>query len=129
MGTASASSKIPEHLTPQQKRTLRQRLHLTPESAAGRLFRYIFGRPLATAETEMQKVGPVLTILNGITDRLIPLFAVGAFGAFTMSQAGMVVQAAREACKSLTPLNFGIWVNRLRMYKNSLTMTECSFDK
>lgn len=28
---------------------------------------------------------------GGITDRLIPLFAVGAFLAFTMSQAGMVV--------------------------------------
>src|SRR5262249_31367429 len=27
---------------------------------------------------------------GGITDRLIPLFAVGAFGAFTLSQAGMV---------------------------------------
>ena len=40
-----------------------------------------------------------------------------------------LAQAAREACKSLTPLNFGIWVNRLRMYKSSLTMTECSFDK
>jgi amino acid transporter len=59
MGTASASPQIPEHLSPQQKKTLRQRLHLTPESKAGRLFRYIFGRPLATAETETQKVGPV----------------------------------------------------------------------
>src|SRR5437016_587944 len=59
MGTASASPQIPEHLTPQHKKTLRQRLHLTPESKAGRLFRCIFGRPLATAETETQKVGPV----------------------------------------------------------------------
>jgi hypothetical protein len=33
----------------------------------------------------------LLTIFDGITDRLIQLFAVGAFGAFTMSQAGMVV--------------------------------------
>ena len=35
--------------------------------------------------------GLLLTIFNGVTDRLIPLFAVGAFCAFTMSQAGMVV--------------------------------------
>jgi hypothetical protein len=31
-----------------------------------------------------------LIIFGGITDRLIPLFAVGAFLAFTLSQAGMV---------------------------------------
>ena len=34
--------------------------------------------------------GVLLVIFGGITDRLIPLFAVGAFGAFTLSQAGMV---------------------------------------
>ena len=33
----------------------------------------------------------LLIIFGGITDRLIPLFAVGAFLAFTLSQAGMVV--------------------------------------
>ncbi len=33
----------------------------------------------------------LLIIFGGITDRLIPLFAVGAFAAFTFSQAGMVV--------------------------------------
>ena len=33
----------------------------------------------------------LLIAFDGITDRLIPLFAVGAFGAFTLSQAGMVV--------------------------------------
>ena len=32
----------------------------------------------------------LLVLFGGITDRLIPLFAVGAFLAFTMSQAGMV---------------------------------------
>jgi amino acid transporter len=34
--------------------------------------------------------GALLIAFNGITDRLIPLFAVGAFLAFTLSQAGMV---------------------------------------
>jgi hypothetical protein len=33
---------------------------------------------------------------GGITDRLIPLFAVGAFGAFTFSQAGMVMHWLRR---------------------------------
>jgi len=38
----------------------------------------------------------LLTGFGGITDRLIPLFAVGAFLAFTMSQAGMVAHWKRE---------------------------------
>jgi hypothetical protein len=32
----------------------------------------------------------LLTLFDGITDNLIPLFAIGAFLAFTLSQAGMV---------------------------------------
>jgi amino acid transporter len=35
--------------------------------------------------------GALLIIFGGVTDRLIPLFAIGAFLAFTLSQAGMVV--------------------------------------
>jgi amino acid transporter len=34
--------------------------------------------------------GILLVIFGGVTDRLIPLFAIGAFLAFTLSQAGMV---------------------------------------
>jgi amino acid transporter len=34
--------------------------------------------------------GGLLIVFGGVTDRLIPLFAVGAFLAFTLSQAGMV---------------------------------------
>src|SRR5262249_5395693 len=37
----------------------------------------------------------LLVIFGGVTDRLIPLFAVGAFLAFTLSQAGMVVHWQR----------------------------------
>lgn len=40
--------------------------------------------------------GSLLIAFGGITDRLIPLFAVGAFLAFTMSQAGMVAHWRRE---------------------------------
>jgi amino acid transporter len=35
--------------------------------------------------------GSLLIFFNGVTDKLIPLFAVGAFLAFTLSQAGMVM--------------------------------------
>ncbi len=34
--------------------------------------------------------GILLSIFRGVTDRLIPLYAIGAFLAFTLSQAGMV---------------------------------------
>jgi amino acid transporter len=40
--------------------------------------------------------GLLLLAFRGITDRLIPLFAVGAFLAFTLSQAGMVMHWWRE---------------------------------
>jgi amino acid transporter len=39
--------------------------------------------------------GILLIIFRGVTDRLIPLYAVGAFLAFTLSQAGMVVHWKR----------------------------------
>ncbi len=39
--------------------------------------------------------GGLLVVFGGITDRLIPLFAVGAFLAFTLSQAGMVMHWRR----------------------------------
>ena len=38
----------------------------------------------------------LLIIFGGVTDRLIPLFAIGAFLAFTLSQAGMVVHWYRQ---------------------------------
>jgi hypothetical protein len=34
--------------------------------------------------------GVLLAVFDGVTDRLIPLFAIGAFLAFTLSQSGMV---------------------------------------
>ena len=48
----------------------------------------------------------LLIAFGGVTDRLIPLFAVGAFGAFTLSQAGMVVHWVRQGGR-------GIWRNSL----------------
>jgi amino acid transporter len=40
--------------------------------------------------------GALLIIFGGVTDRLIPLYAVGAFLAFTLSQAGMVMHWKRH---------------------------------
>jgi len=38
----------------------------------------------------------LLILFGGVTDRLIPLYAIGAFMAFTLSQAGMVVHWKRK---------------------------------
>jgi amino acid transporter len=38
----------------------------------------------------------LLVLFGGVTDRLIPLYAIGAFLAFTLSQAGMVVHWLRN---------------------------------
>ena len=45
--------------------------------------------------------GTLLIAFNGITDKLIPLFAVGAFLAFTLSQAGMVMHWLRKKKSSV----------------------------
>jgi amino acid transporter len=41
----------------------------------------------------------LLIVFGGVTDRLIPLFAIGAFLAFTLSQAGMVIHWKRVGGK------------------------------
>lgn len=56
----------------------------------GRRLVYTFGIIVLTVCSAV-----LLIIFDGITDHLIPLFAVGAFGAFTLSQAGMVVHWRR----------------------------------
>ena len=45
--------------------------------------------------------GLLLTVFGGITDRLIPLFAIGAFMAFTLSQLGMSVHWLRRKGNSI----------------------------
>jgi len=44
--------------------------------------------------------GVLLFLFGGVTDRLIPLYAVGAFLAFTLSQAGMVRHWWKVRCGS-----------------------------
>jgi amino acid transporter len=58
--------------------------------------------------------GVLLTAFGGITDRLIPLFAVGAFLAFTLSQSGMAVHWWRQ------PREGGRrWLNHARLAINA----------
>ncbi|HTZ49022.1 MAG TPA: APC family permease [Verrucomicrobiae bacterium] len=52
----------------------------------GRRLVYTYGIVILAASTCF-----LLVVFGGVTDRLIPLYAVGAFLAFTMSQSGMVV--------------------------------------
>src|SRR5215469_7599027 len=52
----------------------------------GRRLVYTYGIVILAALTCF-----LLVVFGGVTDRLIPLYAVGAFLAFTMSQTGMVV--------------------------------------
>lgn len=44
----------------------------------------------------MVSAGALLLVFGGITDRLIPLFAIGAFLTFTISQAGMVLHWRKQ---------------------------------
>jgi amino acid transporter len=59
-----------------------------PSSLASRGRRLVFSQGIIVL-TFLS--GSLLMIFGGITDRLIPLYAVGAFLAFTLSQAGMVM--------------------------------------
>ena len=45
----------------------------------------------------------MLAAFDGITDRLIPLFAIGAFLTFTMSQSGMVAHWRKNLAQAPMP--------------------------
>jgi amino acid transporter len=57
----------------------------------GRRLLYSWGIYVLVALTAL-----LLIFFGGVTDRLIPLFAIGAFMAFTLSQAGMVMHWKRQ---------------------------------
>ncbi len=61
----------------------------------------------------------LLIAFKGITNGLIPLFAVGAFLAFTMSQAGMVAHWRREGGKGARR---SMWVNAIGAVATGLTV-------
>ncbi len=52
--------------------------------------------------------GALLAAFRGITDRLIPLFAVGAFLSFTLSQAGMAMHWRREGTGHTDRVRLGV---------------------
>jgi len=57
----------------------------------GRRLLYSWGIYVLVALTAL-----LLVVFGGVTDRLIPLYAIGAFMAFTLSQAGMVMHWKRD---------------------------------
>jgi amino acid transporter len=61
----------------------------------------------------------LLIAFGGITDRLIPLFAVGAFLAFTMSQSGMVAYWRRKRGKGARQ---NMFINGLGALATGLTV-------
>ena len=63
--------------------------------------------------------GILLIAFGGITDNLIPLFAIGAFLAFTLSQAGMVVHWLKiKDSKN----HAAIWINGLGAFATCATL-------
>ena len=62
----------------------------------------------------------ILIIFNGVTNRLIPLYAIGAFMAFTLSQAGMVKHWMK--CPEERHRNLKLFMNGLGAVATGLTL-------
>jgi amino acid transporter len=88
-----------------------------PHSLATRGRRLVFSQGIWTLAIF---AALLLVLFRGVTDRLIPLFAVGAFLAFTLSQAGMVGHWWRTA--SGWPAAHGIFINGLGALATGLTV-------
>ena len=67
--------------------------------------RLVFGRGILVLSLVS---GALLIAFGGRTDRLIPLFAIGAFAAFTLSQLGMVVHWRRRKTEQSAKRNLAI---------------------
>jgi amino acid transporter len=61
----------------------------------------------------------LLIAFGGVTDRLIPLFAVGAFLAFTLSQAGMVGHWRKTGGAGS---RHSLWINALGVFATAITL-------
>lgn len=77
----------------------------------GRRLLYSWGIYVLVALTAL-----LLIVFGGVTDHLIPLYAIGAFMAFTLSQAGMVVHWKRNGGGALR-----IFVNGLGAAATGIT--------
>jgi amino acid transporter len=62
----------------------------------------------------------ILILFGGVTDKLIPLFAIGAFLAFTLSQAGMVMHWKRQ--KEDKARGWHMFVNGLGAVSTGITL-------
>jgi amino acid transporter len=77
---------------PRLTRAIAERDHLPHVfKIRGRRLLYSYGITALVGFTAV-----LLIAFGGVTDRLIPLFAIGAFLAFTLSQAGMVIHWKRS---------------------------------
>jgi amino acid transporter len=63
--------------------------------------------------------GLLLVAFGGVTDRLIPLFAIGAFLAFTISQAGMVQHWRRIGGPGA---RHSLWINAMGAIATGITL-------
>ncbi len=67
--------------------------------------------------------GGLLVVFGGVTDRLIPLFAIGAFLAFTLSQAGMVQHWRKlEAAGKGGGSRRSMWINGVGAVATGITL-------
>src|SRR5271155_2336257 len=80
----------------------------------GRRLVYTYGIVVLAVAT-----GFLLIVFGGVTDRLIPLYAVGAFLAFTLSQAGMVRHWAK---KRGPPWVRNVFINGLGAFVTGVTV-------
>jgi amino acid transporter len=70
--------------------------------------------------------GALIVVFNGDTHALIPLFAIGAFLAFTLSQAGMVVHWARARSRGW---GLKAFLNGLGALATGITVVIVAFSK
>jgi amino acid transporter len=100
-----------------------------PFAIAGRRLVFSAGILYLAATT-----GALLIAFGGITDRLIPLFAIGAFLTFTLSQAGMAVHWRRALRRSQSRREAGahhvhFWINAAGACATGLALIVIVFAK
>jgi Amino acid permease len=78
-----------------------------PDAFAARGRRLVFSQGVVVLAVLS---GLLLIVFGGVTDRLIPLFAIGAFLAFTMSQAGMVAHWRKVGGAGH---RYSLWINAI----------------
>jgi amino acid transporter len=82
----------------------------------GRRLLYSWGIYILVALTAL-----LLIIFRGVTDRLIPLYAIGAFMAFTLSQAGMVVHWWKLRQSEKRGVGLKMFLNGLGAFATGIT--------